>query len=228
MAESKSLGELVKEARTLSKLTQEQLAGQVDNMTANDISKTERGQLIPTQNQLKQIAKATGVTQKSLLDAAKAAAASSAASGKTTSTAAGKTSSTASGKTTSAAGKTGTSGKTGSSGKTGQTASASKDKTTGRYNMQLTATEKKLIDLYREADSDKKKSVMSLLKGESQTTSELISSLLDGSKKPDEIITSLFSGSASGSGSGSQAGSGSGKTDDFVSSLIGAFMNAKK
>ena len=220
MAESKSLGELVKEARALSKLTQEQLAGQVDNMTANDISKTERGQLIPTQNQLKQIAKATGVTQKSLLDAAKAAAASSAASG--------KTSSTASGKTTSAAGKTGTSGKTGSSGKTGQTASASKDKTTGRYNMQLTATEKKLIDLYREADSDKKKSVMSLLKGESQTTSELISSLLDGSKKPDEIITSLFSGSASGSGSGSQAGSGSGKTDDFVSSLIGAFMNAKK
>ena len=213
MAESKSLGELVKEARTLSKLTQEQLAGQVDNMTANDISKTERGQLIPTQNQLKQIAKATGVTQKSLLDAAKAAAASSAASGKTTSTAAGKT---------------GTSGKTGSSGKTGQTASASKDKTTGRYNMQLTATEKKLIDLYREADSNKKKSVMSLLKGESQTTSELISSLLDRSKKPDEIITSLFSGSASGSGSGSQAGSGSGKTDDFVSSLIGAFMNAKK
>lgn len=212
MTESKSLGELVKEARTLSKLTQEQLAGQVDNMTANDISKTERGQLIPTQNQLKQIAKATGVTQKSLLDAAKAAAASS----------------TASGKTTSAAGKTGTSGKTGSSGKTGQTASASKDKTTGRYNMQLTATEKKLIDLYREADSEKKKSVMSLLKGESQTTSELISSLLDGSKKPDEIITSLFSGSASGSGSGSQAGSGSGKTDDFVSSLLGAFMNAKK
>ena len=72
MAQTKSLGELIKEARTSAGLTQEQLAQSVGDMTASDISKAERGQKVPTQNQLKQIAKTTGVTQKSLLDAAKA------------------------------------------------------------------------------------------------------------------------------------------------------------
>ena len=76
MAQTKSLGELIKEARTSAGLTQEQLAQSVDDMTASDISKAERGQKVPTQNQLKQIAKTTGVTQKSLLDAAKAQAVS--------------------------------------------------------------------------------------------------------------------------------------------------------
>lgn len=199
MAQTKSLGELIKEARTSAGLTQEQLAQSVGDMTASDISKAERGQKVPTQNQLKQIAKTTGVTQKSLLDAAKAQDA--AGSGNTSS---GKTASgtTASGKTTS--GKT-TSGKT-----------------TSGNTVQVTATEKKLLELYRAADSDKKKAVMSLLKGETQTASEMISSLLDGSKKPDEILTSLFSGSSSGSNSNSK------KTDDIVSSLLGAFMNSKK
>ncbi len=207
MAQTKTLGELIKEARTAAGLTQDQLARMVDDVTAADISKTERGQKIPTQNQLKQIAKATGVTQKSLLDAAKAAAPDSSASGKTSSS--GKTGT---------AGKTGASGKTTSSGKT-----ASSGKTTSASNrIEVTATEKKLIELYRAADSNKKKAVMSLLKGETQTTSELLSSLLDGSKKPDEVITSLFSGTSSGSSSNSK------KTDDFVSSLLGAFMNSKK
>ena len=229
MAQTKSLGELIKEARTSAGLTQEQLAQSVGDMTASDISKAERGQKVPTQNQLKQIAKTTGVTQKSLLDAAKAQDA--AGSGNTSSgkTASGKTSSgtaasgkTASGKTssgTTASGKT-ASGTT-SSGKTtsGKTTSG---KTTSGNTVQVTATEKKLLELYRAADSDKKKAVMSLLKGETQTASEMISSLLDGSKKPDEILTSLFSGSSSGSNSNSK------KTDDIVSSLLGAFMNSKK
>lgn len=224
MAQTKSLGELIKEARTSAGLTQEQLAQSVGDMTASDISKAERGQKVPTQNQLKQIAKTTGVTQKSLLDAAKAQDA--AGSGNTSSgkTASGKTTSgtTTSGKT--ASGKT-TSGKTASgttaSGKTtsGKTTSG---KTTSGNTVQVTATEKKLLELYRAADSDKKKAVMSLLKGETQTASEMISSLLDGSKKPDEILTSLFSGSSSGSNSNSK------KTDDIVSSLLGAFMNSKK
>lgn len=204
MAQTKSLGELIKEARTSAGLTQEQLAQSVGDMTASDISKAERGQKVPTQNQLKQIAKTTGVTQKSLLDAAKAQDA--AGSGNTSS---GKT---ASG--TAAAGKTAT-GKTAS----GKTTSG---KTTSGNTVQVTATEKKLLELYRAADSDKKKAVMSLLKGETQTASEMISSLLDGSKKPDEILTSLFSGSSSGSNSNSK------KTDDIVSSLLGAFMNSKK
>ena len=214
MAQTKSLGELIKEARTSAGLTQEQLAQSVDDMTASDISKAERGQKVPTQNQLKQIAKTTGVTQKSLLDAAKAQDA--AGSGNTASgmTASGKS---ASGKTTSgttSSGKT-TSGTT-ASGKT------STGKTTSGNTVQVTATEKKLLELYRAADSNKKKAVMSLLKGETQTASEMISSLLDGSKKPDEILTSLFSGSSSGSNSNSK------KTDDIVSSLLGAFMNSKK
>jgi len=219
MAQTKSLGELIKEARTSAGLTQEQLAQSVGDMTASDISKAERGQKVPTQNQLKQIAKTTGVTQKSLLDAAKAQDAAGSGNTSSGTTASGKTTSgkTASGTTTS--GKT-ASGKT-ASGKTtsGKTTSG---KTTSGNTVQVTATEKKLLELYRAADSDKKKAVMSLLKGETQTASEMISSLLDGSKKPDEILTSLFSGSSSGSNSNSK------KTDDIVSSLLGAFMNSKK
>ena len=209
MAQTKSLGELIKEARTSAGLTQEQLAQSVGDMTASDISKAERGQKVPTQNQLKQIAKTTGVTQKSLLDAAKAQDAAGSGNTSSGTAASGKT---ASGKTssgTTASGKT-TSGKTTSG------------KTTSGNTVQVTATEKKLLELYRAADSDKKKAVMSLLKGETQTASEMISSLLDGSKKPDEILTSLFSGSSSGSNSNSK------KTDDIVSSLLGAFMNSKK
>ena len=219
MAQTKSLGELIKEARTSAGLTQEQLAQSVGDMSASDVSKAERGQKVPTQNQLKQIAKTTGVTQKSLLDAAKAqdaAGSGNTSSGKTSSgtAASGKTASgtTASGKTASG---TTSSGKT-TSGKT------TSGKTTSGNTVQVTATEKKLLELYRAADSDKKKAVMSLLKGETQTASEMISSLLDGSKKPDEILTSLFSGSSSGSNSNSK------KTDDIVSSLLGAFMNTKK
>lgn len=219
MAQTKSLGELIKEARTSAGLTQEQLAQSVGDMTASDISKAERGQKVPTQNQLKQIAKTTGVTQKSLLDAAKAQDAAGSGNTSSGTTASGKTISgkTASGTTTS--GKT-ASGKTASRKTTsGKTTSG---KTTSGNTVQVTATEKKLLELYRAADSDKKKAVMSLLKGETQTASEMISSLLDGSKKPDEILTSLFSGSSSGSNSNSK------KTDDIVSSLLGAFMNSKK
>lgn len=65
------VGALIKEARTGAGLTQEQLAKKVDGVTASDISKAERGEKELTQTQLKQIAKATGVTQASLLNAAK-------------------------------------------------------------------------------------------------------------------------------------------------------------
>ena len=65
------VGPLIKEARTGAGMTQEQLAKKVDGVTASDISKAERGEKELTQNQLKQIAKATGVTQASLLNAAK-------------------------------------------------------------------------------------------------------------------------------------------------------------
>ena len=76
MASAKKLGQLIKAARTDAGLTQEQLARKVKNCSASDVSKAERGVKVLTNDQLKQIAKATGVTQKSLLDAAKGASAS--------------------------------------------------------------------------------------------------------------------------------------------------------
>lgn len=81
---AKKLGTLIKEARTKKGLTQEQLAKQVTGMNATDISKAERGEYEPTQDQLKQIAKATGVTQKSLLEAAKGTSAQSSSPGSST------------------------------------------------------------------------------------------------------------------------------------------------
>jgi len=65
------VGKLIKEARTNADMTQEQLARKISGLSASDISKAERGEKELTQEQLKKIAKVTGVTQKSLLDAAK-------------------------------------------------------------------------------------------------------------------------------------------------------------
>lgn len=86
MASAKKLGQLIKAARTDAGLTQEQLARKVKNCSASDISKAERGEKVLTNDQLKQIAKATGVTQKSLLDAAKGASASGSSSSSSSST----------------------------------------------------------------------------------------------------------------------------------------------
>ena len=126
---SKKVGTLIKEARTAAGLTQEQLARKIAGLSASDISAAERHQKDLTQEQLKKIAKATGVTQASLLNAAK-----------------------------------GTSSKKSSSSKS---------------SMQVTATEKKLVQLYREADSDTKKKVMNLLKGNDSLAEELLEGLLD-------------------------------------------------
>ncbi len=135
------LSTLLKEARAQSGLTQEQLAKKAANgLTANDVSRAERALDVPTDAQLKAIAKVTGVTQKSLLDAAK--------------TARPKSSSTAA--KTSSAKKT-TAAKKPSAAKT--SSAAKKDEYT------LTATEKKLIDAYRSASAENKKLAMDLLKG---------------------------------------------------------------
>ena len=77
---AKKVGTLINEARTAAGLTQEQLAKKVAGVSASDISKAERGEKDLTQEQLKAIAKATGVTQKSLLDAAKGGSSSSSSS----------------------------------------------------------------------------------------------------------------------------------------------------
>ncbi len=127
------VGPLIKQARTEAGLTQEQLAKKVTGVTASDISKAERGEKELTQAALKQIAKATGVTQTSLLEAAK--------------------------KSTYSTGKPATS-------------------TAKKSSMQVTAAEKKLLELYRAADAATKKEVLKVLKGEDSLAEDIISSLI--------------------------------------------------
>ena len=129
----KKVGTLIRQARTDAGLTQEQLARKVKGCSASDISRAERGEKDLTQDQLKQIAKATGVTQKSLLEAAKG------------------TSSSAKKKPASSGSKT---------------------------SMKVTAAEKKLVELYRAADSDTRKAAVKVLKGTAGDT--LLGSLLEG------------------------------------------------
>ena len=114
---AKKVGALIRQARTDAGLTQEQLARKVRNCSASDISRAERGEKDLTQEQLKQIARATGVTQKSLLEAAKG-------------TSARKPSASA-----------------------------------GKSSIRVTAAEKKLVELYRAADGDRKKAAVKVLKG---------------------------------------------------------------
>ena len=138
---TKKVGDLIKEARTNAGLSQKTLAELVDGVSATDIGKAERGEKELTQAQLKQIAKATGVTQKSLLDAAKG---SSSSTKKTTSASSTK-------KTTSTSSST---RKTTSSSAKKTTSTSSSKKTT--EELKLTATEKNLVKLYRAADSNTK------------------------------------------------------------------------
>ena len=137
---AKKVGELIREARTDAGLTQEQLAKKVDNVSASDISKAERGEKELTQAALKQIAKATGVTQASLLNAAKEAS--------------------------------------GEKKKTSSNASSAKKKEKDEDELQLTAAEKKLVELYRAADADTKKAATAILKGEAPENSSVLGSLL--------------------------------------------------
>ena len=159
MAAKKKVGDLIKEARTGAGLSQAALAEKVDGVSASDIGKAERGEKELTQAALKQIAKATGVTQKSLLEAASGASAA-------------KTSSSAK-KTESAAKKTsGTAKKTSSSSK--------KTSSSSGTSVKVTAAEKKLLELYRAADADTKKAAVSLLKGETPEAGDILTSLLGG------------------------------------------------
>ena len=153
------IGNLIKKARTDAGLTQEQLAKKVKNTSASDISKAERGELKLSQDALKQIAKATGVTQKSLLDAAS----SSTYRNSTTKSSSGSSATKKSSSSSSSSKKTTKSASSGSS-------------------MKVTATEKKLVELYREADSSVKKKVMELLKKNEPVTgvNDVIESLIDG------------------------------------------------
>ena len=134
---SKKVGTLIKEARTEAGLTQEQLARRISGLSANDISLAERHQKDLTQDQLKQIAKITGVTQTSLLEAARGSTAKKPAGAKS--------------------------------------------------SMQVTAAERKLVELYRAADADTRKDALKVLKGQDSLTEDILESLMDS-------VQDLFSG----------------------------------
>lgn len=183
-----TVGDLIKKARTDAGLTQEQLASKVTDTSAADISKAERGQKNLTQAQLKEIAKATGVTQKSLLEAA--ASASGSASKKDAKTSSSKTGTSKTGNSKTGSSKTGSS-KTGSA-KTGTSSSSS-----SASSMKLTKAEIKLVELYRKADSKTKKAAVELLENKQDQLSSLITTLLGGSSQVDtsslmDTITGLF------------------------------------
>ena len=139
---ARKVGDLIKEARLNAGLTQEQLAKKVDGVTAADISKAERGEKELTQAALRQIAKATGVTQKSLLEAPAGASAAR------------------------------------------KTATAAKKSAA----IQLTAAEKRVLELYRAADSDTKKAAEALLKGKKAENGTIVDALLGGAM---DILSNL-------------------------------------
>ena len=148
------VGPLIKEARTAAKLSQEALAKLIDGVSAADIGKAERGEKELSQSVLRQIAKATGVTQASLVNAAKES-------------------------TYSAASKTGTAKKTTTAAAAKKTTAAAKKTTTAaKASDTLTAAEKKLVELYRAADSDTKKKAVAVLKGESTGMDDILNNLL--------------------------------------------------
>ena len=197
---AKKVGTLIREARTAKKLSQEQLAAQVDGLSGSDIGKAERGEKDLSQAQLKTIAKVLGVTQKSLLEAPKggsaaAAAKTSSAARSSTSGAAKKTtktstaakaSSSAKSSSTSAAKKT-TASKTGSAAKT------TTAKTTGA-SKSLTAAEQKFLELYRAADADDKKLAAKILKGEKLEIGDMLPMLLNPDSNGDDGLLGALIG----------------------------------
>ena len=184
MAATSKLGPLLKEARTKAGLTQEQLARKVPGVSAADISEAERGKSALTQDALKQIAKVTGVTQKSLLDAAKAdkaPAAKPAASAKTSSA------KTSSAKTSSA--------KT-SSAKTSSAKPAAKTPANANSTMKVTDTERKLVDAYRAATSAQKKAALKVLRGEADDQLDAVNGTGGAANLAGDLIQNALSGLA--------------------------------
>ena len=151
---TKKVGTLIKEARTGADMTQEQLARKISGLSASDISLAERGQKDLTQAQLKQIAKLTGVTQASLINAAK----ESSDEKKTTEKKASTAKKTTAKKTTTAKSSTSSSSKS---------------------SMSVTAAEKKLVELYRKADAETRKEALKVLKGEDTGSDSILEDILE-------------------------------------------------
>lgn len=160
----KTVGELIKEARTKAGLTQEELAAKVEGLSASEVSKAEHGEKELTQAELKGIAKATGVTQKSLLEAA----AGKTSAKKSTAKSTAKSTSKSDAKSTKSTGKSSTKSST----------KSTSSKSSG--SLKLTAKEKKLVELYRKADDDTQKMVDTLLNVKKDNDAGLMETLLGG------------------------------------------------
>ena len=235
MAE-KTVGTLIKEARTAAGLTQEQLARKIKGVSADDISLAERGKKDFTQAVLKEIAKATGVTQKSLLDAAKAgSSAKTGASSKTGSSAktgaspktgssakTGASSKTGSSAKTGASSKTGSSAKTGASSKTGsgaktgassKTGNSAKTASSSSSTLKLSAEEKRVLKAYREAEEGVQSIVRALLGADTQSSS--------ASKKNSSLLESLLGGLAQNNSAPASTDGGSGNLLDVFMGMLG-------
>ena len=192
----KKVGTLIREARTAKKLSQEQLASGIDGLSGSDIGKAERGEKDLSQTHLKAIAKALGITQKSLLEAPKGGSSATTTS-KTTSaskTTASKTAAarkTASAKSTTASKTASATAKKTSSATSKKTASGTTGKTTSVSS--LSAAEQKLIELYRAAASDDKKLATRILKGEKLEISDLLPMLMaSGAGGEDGLLGGLL------------------------------------
>lgn len=163
----KKVGKLIKAARTGADMTQEQLARKISGVSANDISLAERGEKDLTQAQLKKIATITGVTQASLINAAK---------DEKTSTTTKKTTSTTK-KTSSAAKKT-----------------TPKTPANANSTMKVTSTERKLVEAYRLADSDTKKRALSILQGKEDNMLDSILGNGDFADKMEDVLEDVLGG----------------------------------
>lgn len=147
---AKKVGTLIKEARTGAGFTQEELARKLAGVSASDISKAERGELELSQANLKKIAKACGVTQASLINAAKGTSSKKTTTGKKTEK------------------------------KTEKKTTTKKTSTAKKTSMQVTATERKLVEAYREATSDNKKRAMKVLKDQDDSLAGSLGDVLGG------------------------------------------------
>ena len=164
------VGPLIKEARGKANLSQESLAGKIDGLSAADLSKAERGEKELSQSVLRQIAKLTGVTQSSLVNAAKESTYGAAKKPAAKKTTAKKTAEEAK-----------------------KTAAEAKKPAAAKNAVELTAAEKKLLELYRAADSETKKKAVAVLKGEEPDAGNLLGSLLGGDQAAGgDIIGSII------------------------------------
>ena len=165
----KNVGTLIREGRMAKNLSQEKLAGSIEGLTASDISKAERGDKELSQTQLRAIAKAIGVTQKSLIEAPKGGTSSA------TNAAAKKTTASSTEKKPAA--------------KKSTVSTASGTSTADK----LTAAEKKILELYRAAETDNKKLAVRILKGEKLELGDILPMLMNnGSIGEDGLLGGLL------------------------------------